>query len=321
MKDLKKKLTAAAAMLVVSAVMLSGVSYAWYTLSTNPEVKGITATATSNANLEIAYNELTTAPDAKGEANTTGSYDRYGNLVVMDGANGNTSSQSNWRNLEKVLRPMTYDNEFKYMQYGADGRPSALNTLAVTTGNNNACGNIQLQATGKDAVNYGYYIRYWMRTNVVGDLYLSKAAKRSNDSASEIGNGTTITVKSNQSSVSDANLAELAKNIKLGFSTGDSAVNTGVTTIDASTWTADTNSTGQVVLTMANDTDTTIDLVQNTDTQVFMYVYLDGTNLSNALANALKDGSISVEVNAQFSNNTMNDEMGMTSTGSTTAAP
>ena len=54
MKDLKKKLTAAGAMLVVSAVMLSGVSYAWYTLSTNPEVSNIKANIAANENLEIA---------------------------------------------------------------------------------------------------------------------------------------------------------------------------------------------------------------------------------------------------------------------------
>lgn len=50
----KKKLTAAVAMLLVSAIMVVSSTYAWFTLSTAPEVTGITTTVGANGNLEIA---------------------------------------------------------------------------------------------------------------------------------------------------------------------------------------------------------------------------------------------------------------------------
>lgn len=328
MKGMKKKLAAAAAMLVVSAVMLSGVSYAWYTLSTNPEVKGITATATSNANLEIAYNELSTAPTSYASAADTGKYDTYGNLVVM-GDSSNTASQTAWNALDPVLIPMTYASDnFQYMTYGPDGRPSALANLSVATatGANNGCGYIKLAESGKADVNYGYFVRYWMRTNYTGssDLYLSKAATRSNDAAAVTGDGTTITLtRDTNSTVADAELAELIKHVRLGFSTGNAPVATGITVINP--WTSDTDhwtltgadGSNSRTLTMANDTDTNINLTQNADTQVFMYVYLDGTTMGNRLADAISDGTITITINTQFSNNSMTDTNGMSATGTT----
>lgn len=51
---IKKKLTAAGAMLLVAAIMMVSTTYAWFTLSTAPEVKGISTTVGANGNLEIA---------------------------------------------------------------------------------------------------------------------------------------------------------------------------------------------------------------------------------------------------------------------------
>lgn len=51
---MKKKLTAAVAMLLVATIMMVSTTYAWFTLSTAPEVKGITTTIGANGNLEIA---------------------------------------------------------------------------------------------------------------------------------------------------------------------------------------------------------------------------------------------------------------------------
>lgn len=342
MKDLKKKLTAAGAMLVVSAVMLSGVSYAWFTLSTNPEVKGIKATATSNASLEIAYNELSTAPTAD-ENNTklTGKSDTYGNLVTM-GAKDDSSSQSAWTGLEKVLRPMKYstNNKFQYMKYGEDGRQSELADLSLASattstegGVKDACGNIQLNDNGK-TVNYGYYVRYWMRTNNKGDnnIVLTTAQNRSNDEAAAQGSGTSITLTINdKSSLSENAMEELIKHVRLGFSnsvignnTTPKAVSSNIAKeIDPSSWTV-TKSTDKksVTLTLptqseSDGTSIGINLEQNVDTAVYMYVYLDGTTMGNDLANAVKDGNAEITVNTQFSNSNMDDSMGMTATGTT----
>ena len=336
MRDLRKKLMASIAMVVVAGVMLTGTSYAWFTLSTNPEVKGVTATATSNANLEIAYNEDDEAPSNVAVKDDTTKYDTYGNLVAMDTSTGNTASQANWRALSKELRPMTADsNVLKYMTYGTDGRPDELVALSVDS--TNGCGNIYVPAvSGKNAkTNYGYYVRYWMRTNVKpvtndsgtvtgpNNLYLTSSAARSNENGAESstnkGAGTTITLTATGSTVSDTLLTDLIKHVRIGFSAGNPSV-TMSAVIDPSGWTP-TTGTNTVTLTLPavsetalGKVDTGIDLPQNDDTEVYMYVYLDGTTMSNQLADAVSDGAISVSINAQFAIDNLDVEDGMQST-------
>ena len=51
---IRNKLMAAVSMLIVSAIMMVSSTYAWFTLSTVPEVKNITTTVAGNGSLEIA---------------------------------------------------------------------------------------------------------------------------------------------------------------------------------------------------------------------------------------------------------------------------
>ena len=53
-KDIRKKFAAALCMLLIAAIMMVGSTYAWFTLSTAPEVTGITTNIGANGNLEIA---------------------------------------------------------------------------------------------------------------------------------------------------------------------------------------------------------------------------------------------------------------------------
>ena len=53
-KSIRKKLMAAVAMLLVACIMVVSSSYAWFTLSTAPEVTGIQTSVGANGNLEIA---------------------------------------------------------------------------------------------------------------------------------------------------------------------------------------------------------------------------------------------------------------------------
>ncbi len=53
-RDLKTKLMAAISMLLVSSLMMVTSTYAWFTLSTAPEVTGITTAVGANGNLEMA---------------------------------------------------------------------------------------------------------------------------------------------------------------------------------------------------------------------------------------------------------------------------
>lgn len=52
--NIRNKLFAAIAMLLVSSIMMVSTTYAWFTLSTAPEVQGITTTVGANGALEIA---------------------------------------------------------------------------------------------------------------------------------------------------------------------------------------------------------------------------------------------------------------------------
>ena len=53
-KSIQKKLVAAVAMVLVACIMVVSSSYAWFTLSTAPEVTGIQTSVGSNGNLEMA---------------------------------------------------------------------------------------------------------------------------------------------------------------------------------------------------------------------------------------------------------------------------
>lgn len=86
-KSIQKKLLAATSMLLVACIMLISASYAWFTLSTAPEITGITTTVGANGNLEIALADKTTwnSPDSTVQqgVGTSGSNITWGNLVDL----------------------------------------------------------------------------------------------------------------------------------------------------------------------------------------------------------------------------------------------
>ena len=83
----RKKLTAAIAMLLIAALMVVTATYAWFTLSTSPEVTGITTTVGANGNLEIAL----------------GSSDNWGDPNLISSAVGDS-------NLAIVQKNLTWGN-------------------------------------------------------------------------------------------------------------------------------------------------------------------------------------------------------------------
>lgn len=153
-KDIKSKLMAAICMLLVSTIMMVSSTYAWFTLSTAPEVTGITTAVGANGNLEMALMPAT--------ANTLGAGSNYGiTSGVNDGATTNTAAQKNvtWGNLVDVSDTATYGldkitlfpsrlnpstgeyynptqlNTTTFLatpKYGADGRISELVKATVT---------------------------------------------------------------------------------------------------------------------------------------------------------------------------------------------
>jgi len=135
--NIKNKLIAAIAMLLVSSIMMVSSTYAWFTLSTAPEVQGITTTVGANGNLEIAL------------AHPTGNNNLIGS-DVGDASLGWLARNLTWGNLlnledagyslnELTLLPSRlniiagdevsdtlHGSPLMIPVYGADGRISAL---------------------------------------------------------------------------------------------------------------------------------------------------------------------------------------------------
>lgn len=135
---LKSKLMGAVAMLLVSAIMVSSATYAWFVLSTHPEVKGMSTTVGSNGALEIALLNETTGEDLTKittsvgdssavagkvkEANVT-----WGNLVDLSdtsyGLSQVTLYPAQLTKLDGLIRGASL---LSYAIYGTDGRVATL---------------------------------------------------------------------------------------------------------------------------------------------------------------------------------------------------
>lgn len=141
-RDLKAKLMAAIAMLLVSSIMMVSTTYAWFTLSTAPEVTGITTAVGANGNLEMALlpKEAVFQGDfgvtsAVGDGNiqdATLKNITWGNLVNLSEGYGlqditlypsalNVSGQT-----ADSMGSIATANPLKYPLYGADGRVTEL---------------------------------------------------------------------------------------------------------------------------------------------------------------------------------------------------
>ena len=142
-KSIQKKLLAATSMLLVACIMLISASYAWFTLSTAPEIKGITTTIGANGNLEIALADDSTWADPDGTVKTTVG---GGNLLSGLEANAEKEVNKTWGNLIDVSKGYGLDKvsllpsrlslagsgtdwtvsslPLKRPTYGADGRVS-----------------------------------------------------------------------------------------------------------------------------------------------------------------------------------------------------
>lgn len=117
-KSIKSKLMAAVCMLLVSCIMMVSSTYAWFTLSTAPEVTGITTSVGANGNLEMALQPLS------GDSSKITS----GTADSMYGAKAVNLANLTWGNLVN-LSDSTYYGLNKIMLY-----PAKLNTQDGTNG-------------------------------------------------------------------------------------------------------------------------------------------------------------------------------------------
>ncbi len=130
---IRNKLMAAVAMLLVSSIMMVSSTYAWFTLSTAPEVTGITTSVGANGNLEIAL--LTTGT--------------YTGAETISSAVGDSSAVK-----DVLLSNITWGNlvDLSSSTYGLSGiqlMPAAANTsvVEVTDGDGNATSKTTISVT------------------------------------------------------------------------------------------------------------------------------------------------------------------------------
>lgn len=157
----KKKLTAAIAMLLVATIMMVSSTYAWFTLSTAPEVTGITTSVGANGNLEMALLHGTkTDGDANEETKKGNTYADpkriTSNVGDSSAAQEVTKANITWGNLVDLsdasyglnsikLNPsrlnvsgtdgnyqLTAEAPIKVAEYGSDGRVSSLSASTVS---------------------------------------------------------------------------------------------------------------------------------------------------------------------------------------------
>lgn len=151
---LRNKLMAAISMLLVSSIMLVSSTYAWFTLSTAPEVKGISTSVGANGNLEMAllntdsFKDLTKITSAVGDSYKTANKTlatanvTWGNLVNLD----YSENGANHYGLDKIkLMPARLNaaevgklNTTKFLLtpiYGDDGRVTELKDETFSSAN------------------------------------------------------------------------------------------------------------------------------------------------------------------------------------------
>ena len=155
---LKSKLMAAVSMLLVSAIMVSVTTYAWFILSTAPEVKGMSTTVGSNGALEMALLDYakgdtetldailgkvtTNVGDSSAAANkkVEDSNRTWGNLVDLSGryyglSDGKMVLYPSALNLNGSDKNKigSMDAMLKYAAYGTDGRVAELKADTFAT--------------------------------------------------------------------------------------------------------------------------------------------------------------------------------------------
>lgn len=156
---LKSKLMAAVSMLLVSAIMVSVTTYAWFILSTAPEVKGMSTTVGSNGALEMALVDYakgegdtldailgkitTNVGDSSAAANqkVEDSNRTWGNLVDLSGEYYGLSnsvmtlypSALNIDTNDTTQKKISSESILKYAAYGTDGRVAELKADTFAT--------------------------------------------------------------------------------------------------------------------------------------------------------------------------------------------
>ena len=191
---LRNKLIAAISMLLVSSIMMVSSTYAWFTLSTAPEVKNISTTVAGNGSLEIALMPKEgllgkiTAGVVGGDAALKDKNTKWGNQVVLSEEGSDpyglsaislNPAQLNYEKADDAAEAaFVPDKPLAIAKYGFDGRIAGLDAQNVgvrskADGDGFDSTNYGVRAIGeltdtKVTSAYGYVVDLAMRVNTTG---------------------------------------------------------------------------------------------------------------------------------------------------------
>lgn len=165
----RMRLKIAALLLIAAAAVLSGITYAWFTISTVPEIRAVLTRVTTNGNLEIALGGV--EPPAAtaitdGDITELKELNRtWGNIVDL-----NSDVYTQLGNL--VLLPVyKSDSGFALVEYGPDGRADSLSPLQFSA-EPDEDGISIIRAEGTETGAYLYFVHFWLRASAPGDVVL-----------------------------------------------------------------------------------------------------------------------------------------------------
>ena len=216
---LRNKLIAAISMLLVSSIMMVSSTYAWFTLSTAPEVKNISTTVAGNGSLEIALmpsdgtlGSIKNGRSTEGTVALTTANTSWGNLIDLSdesyGLNGislNPASlkmkENSAEQLDDKTKPLSIAN------YGMDGRITTLDNSKIfvtgmNTGSKKFTSNVENpygvraigEVVGADqnlGSSYGYVIDLALRLNTSNDNGVAGKLLLQTEKANRIYDGST----------------------------------------------------------------------------------------------------------------------------------
>ncbi len=198
----KKKLMAATMSLVIATVMLGSSSYAWFTISTSPEVTGIATQITANENIEIALDngyedaeDIDAVSGLVGDVGTAGNPYTWGNLLDLSTALSNMEE-------ELSLRPVAYTTEvdgsetvvvMQTPKFAVDGRieelfPMERKYISAYSGVETPAGGFSVFTEDEDSdFADALAFAFWLRANDDVKLQLSEGTYRADDGTNESG--------------------------------------------------------------------------------------------------------------------------------------
>ena len=139
---IRNKLMAAVSMLLVSSIMLVSTTYAWFTLSTAPEVKGITTNVGANGNLEMML------LNADSYASTDENLGVESNIGDSSSVQAVTTANETWGNLVDL-------SDASYGLGNIVLTPAKLNLTGYTTSENVTTAGTKVASSTLLAPSYG----------------------------------------------------------------------------------------------------------------------------------------------------------------------